>query len=201
MNLAGSYGLPTADVTREFYFNVGGPHGFMRWGIYIFMFISMFYLIYTVVKRVLIWRQGKPQLRTDYPEKRILAVIKYVMLQAKLLREKFAGIMHASIFFGFLVLFVVTLIIVVQEDFTALFFHYHFLKGNFYLIWSLFGDLFGLIVFIGLVHGHLQKIQDQADPSRHERDRYLRPRTAHVHHRYRFLQRGHEDRDNRFPGI
>ena len=150
MNLAGSYGLPTADVTREFYFNVGGPHGFMRWGIYIFMFISIFYLIYTVISKVLIWRQGKPELRTDYPEKRILAVIKYVILQAKILREKFAGIMHASIFFGFIVLFIVTLIIVVQEDFTGLFFHYHFLHGNFYLIWSLFGDLFGLIVLIGL---------------------------------------------------
>ncbi|HOW81087.1 MAG TPA: heterodisulfide reductase-related iron-sulfur binding cluster [Spirochaetota bacterium] len=150
MNLAGSYGLPAADVTREFYFNVGGPHGFMRWGIYIFMFISMFYLIYTVVKKVLIWRQGKPQLRTDYPEKRLIAVVKYVMLQVKILREQFAGIMHASIFFGFIVLFIVTLIIVVQEDFTGLFFHYHFLTGNFYLIWSLFGDLFGLIVLIGL---------------------------------------------------
>ena len=150
MNFAGSYGLPAADITREFYFNVGGPHGFMRWGIYIFMFAAIFYLIYTTVKKVLIWRQGKPELRTDYPEKRILAVIKYVLLQAKILREKFAGIMHASIFFGFIVLFIVTLIIVVQEDFTALFFHYHFIDGNFYLIWSLFGDFFGLVVLIGL---------------------------------------------------
>ena len=150
MNFAGSYGLPAADITREFYFNVGGPHGFMRWGIYIFMFAAIFYLIYTTVKKVLIWRQGKPELRTDYPEKRILAVIKYVLLQAKILREKFAGIMHASIFFGFIVLFIVTLIIVVQEDFTALFFHYHFIDGNFYLIWSLFADFFGLVVLIGL---------------------------------------------------
>jgi len=150
MNLAGSYGVPANDVTREFYFNVGGPHGFMRWGIYIFMFAAVFYLIYTVVKRVRIWRKGKPELRTDYPEKRILAVIKYVILQLKILRESYAGLMHASFFFGFVVLFVVTMIIVVQEDLTGLFFHYHFIHGNFYLIWSLFGDLFGMVVLIGL---------------------------------------------------
>lgn len=150
MNLAEGYGIPVAEVTRELYFNVGGPHGFMRWGIYIFMFAAVFYLIYTVVKRVRIWRQGKGELRTDYPEKRLLAVLKYVILQAKIFREQYAGIMHASIFFGFIGLFIITLIIVVQEDLTGLFFNYHFLHGNFYLIFSLFANLFGLVVMIGL---------------------------------------------------
>ena len=149
MSLAGS-GVNPHDVTREFYFNVGGPHGFMRWGIYIFMFIAVFYLAYTIVKKVKKWRQGKEELRTDFPEKRIMAVFKYAILQAKVLRESYAGIMHASLFFGFVVLFIVTLIVVVQEDITGLFFNYHFIHGNFYIIWSLFGDLFGLVVLIGL---------------------------------------------------
>ncbi len=150
MDLAGMFNVPAHEITREFYFNVGGPHGFMRWGIYIFMFAAVFYLIFTIIKRVRIWRQGKGELRTDYPEKRILAVIKYALLQWKLLREKYAGIMHASIFFGFVVLFIVTMIIVVQEDLTGLFFHYHFIHGNFYIIWSLFGDIFGVVVLAGL---------------------------------------------------
>lgn len=150
MNLADGYGIAASDVTREFYFNVGGPHGFMRWGIYIFMFAAVFYLIYNIVKKVRLWRKGKSELRTDYPEKRIIAVFKYVLLQAKIFKEGYAGLMHASFFFGFIGLFIVTMIIVVQEDLTGLFFHYHFIKGNFYLIWSLFGDLFGLVVLIGL---------------------------------------------------
>lgn len=150
MSIASSFGIPATDVTREFYFNVGGPHGFMRWGVYIFMFAAVFYLIYTIVKKVQIWRQGKSELRTDFPEKRIIAVIKYAFLQAKVLREKFPGIMHGAIFFGFVVLFIVTMIIVVQEDFTGLFFHYHFIHGDFYIIWSLFGDIFGVVVLIGL---------------------------------------------------
>ena len=94
MSIASSFGIPSAEVTREFYFNVGGPHGFMRWGVYIFMFAAVFYLLYTVIKKVKVWRQGQPQLRTDFPEKRIIAVIKYAFLQAKVLREKFPGLFH-----------------------------------------------------------------------------------------------------------
>jgi Fe-S oxidoreductase/nitrate reductase gamma subunit len=153
MSLAEGYGVPISDISRESFFNIGGPHGFMRWGIYLFMFAAFFYLIYTIVKRVRIWRRGKSELRTDYPEKRIMAVIKYVFLQAKIFKESYAGIMHASIFFGFGVLFVVTMIIMVQDDFTELFFHTHFIQGNFYLFWSLAADVFGVVVFIGLVMG------------------------------------------------
>ncbi|HNW30159.1 MAG TPA: respiratory nitrate reductase subunit gamma, partial [Spirochaetota bacterium] len=114
------------------------------------MFIAFFYLAYSVIQRVLIWRKGQPELRTDYPEKRILAVIKYVILQAKILRESFAGIMHASLFFGFVALAGVTFFIFVKDDFTELFFHWNFIIGNFYLIWSLVADLAGAVVLVGL---------------------------------------------------
>ncbi len=164
MKFAGSYGVPLSEITRESFFNIGGPHGFMRWGIYIFMFIAFFYLAYTIVQRVRIWRQGKGELRTDYPEKRIVAVFKYVILQAKIFKESYAGIMHASFFFGFAVLFVVTMILMAQDDFTELFFHYRFIQGNFYLIWSLVGDLFGLVVLLGLIMATYRRYK--AKPSR-----------------------------------
>lgn len=150
MKFAGSYGVPLEEISRESFFNIGGPHGFMRWGLYIFMFIAFFYLAYTVIQRVLIWRKGQPELRTDFPEKRILAVFKYVILQAKILRESFAGIMHAALFFGFVALAGVTFFIFVKDDFTELFFHWNFITGNFYLIWSLVGDLAGGVVLVGL---------------------------------------------------
>ena len=44
MKFAGSYGVPLEEISRESFFNIGGPHGFMRWGLYIFMFIAFFYL-------------------------------------------------------------------------------------------------------------------------------------------------------------
>ncbi|SRR6056297_2607044 len=150
MGLSDMYNLPAADITRESYFNVGGMHGFMRWGIYLFLVVASVFLIYTLVKKVMIWRQGKPELRTDFHEKRIIAFIKYVLLQKKVLGERYPGIMHAGLFFGFVGLFIVTLILLVQEDVTELFYHYKFLVGDTYLIWSLAGDLFGVMVLIGL---------------------------------------------------
>ncbi len=151
MNLAALYNMPASEITRESYFNVGGMHGFMRWGVYIFMIAAFTYLAITLVRRILVWRQGKGELRTDFHEKRILAFIKYVILQVKILRESYAGIFHVSLFWGFIGLFIVTLILLVQEDLTELFFHTKFIYGNFYLIWSLFGDLFGMVVLAGLL--------------------------------------------------
>ncbi|MGQ9842585.1 MAG: heterodisulfide reductase-related iron-sulfur binding cluster [Spirochaetota bacterium] len=151
MSLSSLYDLPVDQITRESYFNVGGMHGFMRWGVYIFLIIAGIYILYSLIQKVRIWRKGKPELRTDFHEKRIIALIKYVFLQKKILWEKYAGIMHASLFYGFVGLFIVTFIILIQEDVTELFFHFKFLVGDFYLLWSLAGDVFGVAVIVGLV--------------------------------------------------
>jgi Fe-S oxidoreductase/nitrate reductase gamma subunit len=151
MSLSSLYDLPVDQITRESYFNVGGMHGFMRWGVYIFLIIAGVYILYSLIQRVRIWRKGKPELRTDFHEKRIIALLKYVFLQKKVLREKYAGIMHASLFYGFVGLFIVTFIILIQEDVTELFFHFKFLVGDAYLLWSLAGDVFGVAVIVGLV--------------------------------------------------
>ena len=164
MDLAKMYDIPASEITRQSFFNIGGPHGFMRWGIYLFMFIAFGYLLYTIIKRVRIWRAGKGQLRTDFPEKRLWAVFKYVILQAKVLKESYAGIMHAAVFFGFAGLFLVTMLIMIQDDFTELFFHTRFLVGNFYIYWSLFADLCGLVVLLGLVMAFYRRYK--AKPSR-----------------------------------
>ena len=45
MNFAGLYDLPASAITRESFFNIGGPHGFWRWGIYLFVISVSVYLI------------------------------------------------------------------------------------------------------------------------------------------------------------
>ena len=150
MDFASAYDIPRELIARESFFNIGGPQGFMRWGIYLFFAASLAYLFYTLYKKIKIWKKGQKELRTDSILKRIWMVVKYVGFQAKILKEAYAGIMHASIFFAFLGLVAVTLLIMIQDDFTELFFHFKFLTGNVYLLWSLAGDLFGAIVFFGL---------------------------------------------------
>ncbi len=150
MDFAAMYDMPRNLIARESFFNIGGPHGFMRWAIYGFFVISLCYLFYTLYKKIRIWKKGQKELRTDFPLKRIWMLVKYVVFQAKVLKEAYAGIMHASIFFAFLGLVVVTLLIMAQDDFTELFLGFKFLEGNAYLIWSLFADLCGIVVLFGL---------------------------------------------------
>jgi len=69
----------------------------------------------------------------------------YAVAQLKLFREKYSGIMHISIFLGFLGLFGATATIVVEE-YTPL----AFLHGSFYLVFSLLADLAGLVFIAGV---------------------------------------------------
>lgn len=151
MEPAGLYDLPPTAISRELFFNVGGPHGFMRWGIYLFLLIALLFLAYTLWNRVELWRKGRREVCGDQPLRRLGLVVKYVLLQARVMREGYAGLMHASLFYGFVALTVVTAMIFLQEDITAPLFDVRFIYGNFYLIWSLVADLFGLVLLAGLI--------------------------------------------------
>ena len=147
MNFTDLYIYSPTQMTREFYFNIGGE----RIAIYLFLFLSVAYLSYSIYKKISLWRKGKKALRTNEPIKRILAVVKYSVFQIKVLREKKAGLIHSAIFFGFLGLFAVTALLTIQEDIAWPLFDVRFLSGNLYLFWSLFADIVGALVFIGLL--------------------------------------------------
>ncbi|MBL3588242.1 MAG: 4Fe-4S dicluster domain-containing protein [gamma proteobacterium endosymbiont of Lamellibrachia anaximandri] len=150
MEPAGLYDLPPTAISRELFFNVGGPHGFMRWGVYLFLLASLLFLGYTLWVRIRLWRKGQSEACSDHPLRRLHLVVKYVLLQAKVMREGYTGLMHASLFYGFVALTFVTGMIVLQEDISAPLFDVRFIYGNFYLIWSLLADLFGLALLGGL---------------------------------------------------
>lgn len=63
----------------------------------------------------------------------------------------YAGLAHLFVFWGFGVLFIVTLIVLVDNDFLKLLVpQWRFLKGTFYLQLSWIADLFGIFLLIGL---------------------------------------------------
>ncbi len=143
-------GLPAEQVTRELYFNVGGPHGPMRLGIYPLFALALAYLGWRFAQRLRVWRRGRPEVRSDQPLRRLGMVARYVLGQGKVLRERYAGWMHAALFYGFLVLFGVTLVIMVQEDLTEPLFGATFLHGGFYLVWSAIAELGGVALLLGV---------------------------------------------------
>lgn len=60
-------------------------------------------------------------------------------------RDRFAGIMHRMIFWGFAVLFAATVLTGIEHDLG-----FHFLHGTFYLFFAFTADLFGLFFVVGI---------------------------------------------------
>jgi Fe-S oxidoreductase/nitrate reductase gamma subunit len=136
------------EITREIFWNVGSG---VRIPIYLLGLIAIIVLIYGLVKRIRLWRIGKPENRVDKPFKRILSVILFGFGHKRILKEPYPGIMHLFLFWGFVILLAGTILIFLQEDFTKLFFNKIFIFGNFYLTFSFLLDLFGLLAIIGVL--------------------------------------------------
>ena len=65
-------------------------------------------------------------------------------------RDRYAGVSHSKIFYGFVILFIGTSIITVDYDITEPLFGVTFWHGTFYLIFSLVLDIGGLGMIIGI---------------------------------------------------
>jgi hypothetical protein len=65
-------------------------------------------------------------------------------------RDPLAGWAHRGTFYGFLVLFIGTVILAIDTDIVHRIFGASYFKGNFYLVYSIVLDLFGLALVGGL---------------------------------------------------
>ena len=138
------------EASREIYWNIGhGPWTLVP--MYLFTLMALAYLAWAGWQRLQLYRQGRPVVRTDQPGSRVAAMFADVLLQRKVLRVAFPGLLHALFFWGFLLLLIGTALIVVQADFTDLLFGVRFLKGTFYKLFSLVLDLAGLLSVAMLV--------------------------------------------------
>src|SRR5919106_566955 len=66
-------------------------------------------------------------------------------------RDPYAGWAHRGIFYGFVVLFIGTVILAVNTDFTEPFLGWRFFEGDFYLAYSIVLDVLGLALLAGVV--------------------------------------------------
>jgi len=91
-------------------------------------------------------RAGRPLNRRDKPRQRIWAVLRYVIAQERLLRDPVPGLMHAFVFWGFLVLLATTGNYLVHGWVERIVTAIPLVGG---LLWAL--TIFGANVFVGLV--------------------------------------------------
>ena len=132
----------TEGAGRESFFNAAHP-----WSVYVFMSALVGLLVYGLVRHATLWRLGQPtqdSLRSQLRQ-RLTNVGRLGLAQDKVRRDRYAGVMHWCIFSSIVVLTLVTAQVALEDD-TPL----NFLEGRYYLFFSFYGDLFGLIGLIGV---------------------------------------------------
>lgn len=133
---------------RESFWNMAG---WTQWTLYGALAVTLVVFGCGLRRRIRLWRQGQPGLHWDHPGKRLRNVFVYILGQVKVANEAFPGVMHLSIFFGFLVLFIGTALIFVNDDIVHPIFGTRYVRGPFYLGMESVLDLLGLVFVLGIV--------------------------------------------------
>jgi len=138
--------LPDSLPHREIYFNIGLERMF----IYFFMALMLAVFFAGIVRVMRLWALGRPEMRTDRLLERLGSVWVFIVGQRRVRREASAGSMHLLVFFGFTILVIATAIVAL-EDWAQLVTKHSFLNGVPYLVYSLFADIGGLMLVVGIV--------------------------------------------------
>ena len=136
------------EVTREIYWNIG--HGVVI-PMYILAFAAFGVMGWGFWQRQPIWRQGKALNRFDRYDERVKRMLSEVFSQSKIFRVTEGGIFHSIFFWSFLVLFVGTMLVMVQADFFTPVLKVNLLSGEFYKGFSLALDIAGLLALAMLI--------------------------------------------------
>jgi Fe-S oxidoreductase len=136
-------------------------------GLYLGAVVAVAVFAHGMWRRVRLWRQGGPEARLDRIGQRLGLVAAHALAQARTLSHAYPGIMHATMFWGFLALFMGTVLATVDYDIT-LPLGYKLLKGRFYLAYEAVLDLLGVCFVIGLgmaVYRRFVKRPRRLDPT------------------------------------
>jgi Fe-S oxidoreductase/nitrate reductase gamma subunit len=132
---------------RDTFWNVPG---WAQLALYLGAVLALAVFGYGLVQRIRLWRAGGPEARFDHVPQRLKLVALHALGQVRTLSQAYPGIMHATIFWGLLALFMGTVLATVDYDITLPLLHAKLLKGTFYLLYETVLDLFGLFFVVGL---------------------------------------------------
>lgn len=125
--------------TREIFWNI--EHH--RW-MYVLFALSFSIFIYGLYRRYLLWSKGRTE---PAPlTKGLCQTLWLIFSHKEIFSQIWPGVIHAFIFFGFLVLFIGTCLVALQVHL-----HWPILYGEFYLYYSLTLDLFGALMLLGVL--------------------------------------------------
>ena len=134
-------------ISREVFVDVPDPVYWMFYGVVSMM---LFVVAWLVSIRVRNYERGQPDDRrtTRKNVDRRLRDFRAGVWMQTLLRDPAAGVMHSFIYFGFLVLFVATVILEIDHQLPD---DLKFLHGKVYQAYAATADAFGVIFVVGIV--------------------------------------------------
>jgi Fe-S oxidoreductase/nitrate reductase gamma subunit len=130
------------EATREIYWNITDI-----WVMYLLLLPTLCIAGYGLYGHFNRWRRGLPLVRFDHPLWRLQLLLQHAVAQRRTARNAYAGIFHAFISYGFVVLTMATIVVALDADFGTT-----IMRGQFYLYFQSFiVDLFGALVLLGIV--------------------------------------------------
>ncbi len=137
------------EATREIFLNFPV---WMQVVFYIVGLSTVVFFIYGFWRRYKKYKRGKNAGRFNNIPGRFLKALGTMSTNSSVFKRDFyAGLAHWMIFWGFIVLFIGTVLVALDHDFIELAFDYRLLQGTFYKWFSLFLDVFGLLFIVGLL--------------------------------------------------
>jgi Fe-S oxidoreductase/nitrate reductase gamma subunit len=135
--------------TRQVYFNIT-----QVWVMYLLFAITLAVFGYGIYRHWRRWQIGRPRQRLDQLGTRLRLLLKQGLGQERLLqRYSGAGLAHLLIFWGFVFLFLGTVVVFIHEDLQI-----HIMQGSFYLYFeSLTLNIFGMLCIAGIVTALVQR--------------------------------------------
>ncbi len=122
---------------------------YIHYGMTVFTAIIYILWFYRTFKKLdLNWKKVFDYMKNHW-WKALKNLILYGVLQRKVIRDRYAGIMHILIFYGILILTISTALVALDNDILKPF-GYRILVGDFYLLFETFSDLGGLMLLSGL---------------------------------------------------
>lgn len=114
--------------------------------------LSVIVFVWGIARLVAKYRRSRGPARLDRFGARVRRAVRVVSSHSWIRRrDSVAGLAHLFVFYGFLVLFAGTCVLAVQDDIARPLFGFDFWHGAFYLGYSLFLDVFGAALTLGLV--------------------------------------------------
>ena len=124
----------------------GIPHDLISPEIFVYTIMglaSLVLLIRLYLRASLWWRVGRPEMRWDKLHVRLGRLIKYAIVQTRVLSQRYPGVMHVAIAWGFFIFFMGTALATLDSHF------FKFLRGNTYLLYKFVLDIFTVLFLIG----------------------------------------------------